>query len=123
VAQYVTYQFNDTVGFALRGEVFADQKGTFVCSGIGNLDYADAQRGLAPNLAYCTPGNLTYGEITLGANYKPSVSDMGYLTIRPEVRWDTVVGGGRGKPYDASATALGTKSSQYTLAIDAILGF
>ncbi len=123
VAQYVTYQYNDTVGFALRGEVFADQKGAFVCSGTGNLDYADAQRGLAPNLAYCTPGNLTYGEITLGMNYKPSVSDMGYLTIRPEVRWDTVVGGGHGKPYIASATLPGTKSSQYTLAIDAILGF
>lgn len=129
MAQYITYAINDQWSVGARGEIFADQKGAFVCTATGNLDYADAQRGLAPNLAYCSNASdpagadVTFGELTIGASYKPSISDMGYLTIRPELRYDTVVGGGHANPFDASATAVGTKSSQFTLAVDAIVGF
>jgi hypothetical protein len=129
MAQYVTYTINDQWSVGARGEVFADQKGTFVCTGTENLDYANGQRGLAPNLAYCSNASnpngaqVTFGELTIGATYKPPISDKGYLTIRPEVRYDTVVGGGHVTPFNATATAVGTKSSQFTLAVDAIVGF
>lgn len=137
MAQYVTYQYNDQWSFGARAEFFADQANAhtgfpgFVCSGTGNLDYADAQRGLAPNFAYCSSASntgtgfadVTYGELTIGANWKPSISDMAYLTVRPEMRWDTVLGGGHATPFVASASRVGTQSSQYVFAIDAILGF
>ena len=134
-AEYLTYQYNDQVSFGARAEFFADQANAtkgfpgFVCSATGNLDYADAQRGLAPNFAYCSSAtnpkfaDVSYGEITLGANWKPPISDMAYLTVRPEVRYDAVVGGGHANPFDSSSTAPGTKSHQIVLAVDAILGF
>jgi hypothetical protein len=139
VAQYLMYSFNDQWSFAGRAEVFADNHGFFVCSAQEAEDYADIQRGLAPNVAYCSgngptnaiygvgPGgaeNITYGELTIGANYKPSLSDKANFVIRPEFRYDTVIGGAEhASPFDVNAAGFGTKTSQFTLAIDAIIGF
>jgi hypothetical protein len=136
VAQYLTYTLNDQWSLGARVEAFADDKGAFVCSAQGSLDYTDAGRGLQPNTAYCSgsgpsapagspsvSGDLVYGEVTLGANYKPSLTDLAYFTIRPEVRFDSVIGGNHAHPYDVGANGVGAKSSQVTLAIDAIVGF
>ena len=136
MAQYLTYTINDQWSVGARAEVFADQGNKnayggldggfagFVCDATEPLDYTNGGRGLAPYQGYCTgSGNVTYGEITLGASYKPSVTDMAYLTIRPELRYNSVVGGGNDKPFDASSTAKGTQTGQFTLAIDAIIGF
>jgi hypothetical protein len=142
-AQYLMYSFNDQWSFAGRAEVFADNHGFFVCTAQEAEDYANIQRGLAPNVAECSgngptpqfsppPGvinvggleNITYGEITLGANYKPAVSSMANVLIRPEIRYDTVIGGSQhASPFDVNALGYGTKTSQITLAIDGIIGF
>ena len=133
-AQYLVYALNDQWSLGGRIEAFADQGkpattgfAGFVCNATEAEDYANGQRGLAPSLAYCGSGadyNVTYGEITLGATYKPSLSVPVNVMVRPEIRYDTVIGGSAGvKPFDASATTTGTKTSQITLAVDLIVGF
>ena len=142
VAQYLTYALNDQWTLGARVEAFADQGKAatngftgFACDATENLDYANGQRGLAPNLAYCGSlgnYNVTYGAITVGASWKPAVNLPVYLTVRPELRYDTVIGGSNVKPYNVSSTSFGsgptgtntgTKSDQFTAAIDLIIGF
>jgi len=125
----------------------------FVCASPGSQDAVDGERGIpfsnantknpVGNLTYCGTGgtnntgaassnvvntayNLTYGELTLGASYTPPLampSTLG-LVIRPELRFDSIVGGSAHyKPYDVGSKGFGTKSSQTTLAVDAILSF
>ena len=133
-AQYLVYTLNDQWSLGGRIEAFADQGkpattgfAGFACTANEPLDYANGQRGLAPSLAYCGSGkdyNVTYGELTVGATYKPPLAVPVDVMIRPEARLDTVVGGSAGvKPFDASATSTGTKTSQITLAVDLIVGF
>ena len=76
-----------------------------------------------------TPGvgkNLTYGELTVGAAYTPPLtmpSTLG-LVIRPEARFDSIIGGSAHvAPYDVGSNGQGKKSSQITLAVDAVLSF
>jgi hypothetical protein len=143
IAQYLTYALDEQWSLGGRIEAFADQGkfattgfAGFACVATESLDYVNAQRGLAPNLGYC--GNLgnynvTYGEITLGATYRPPLALPVSVMIRPEIRYDTVIGGGSGvKPFDvtktsfgsgATGTNTGTKTSQVTLAVDLIVGF
>ena len=134
VAQYLTYALSDTWSITGRAEIFADQGkpsttgfAGFACDALEPLDYANGQRGLQPNISYCGSGanyNVTYGAITIGANYKPALTDMANVVIRPEIRYDTVVGGSAGlKPFDVGRSGAGTKTSQFTLAVDAIIGF
>jgi hypothetical protein len=68
--------------------------------------------------------NTTFGEITLGATYKPPLpwNNVNFM-VRPEVRYDGVIGGGNAKPYDVNASGVGTKTTQFTAAVDFILGF
>jgi hypothetical protein len=134
VAQYLSYSLSDEWTLNGRAEVFADQHGAFVGVGQTSLDYANLQRGIFPaNFSAYASGNgpgsgiiadSTYGEITLGASYRPSLFAGGYVTIRPELRYDTIVGGSKGaKPFDVNAAGFGTKTSQITLSVDAIVGF
>ncbi len=143
MAQYLTYALNDQWSLGARIEAFADQGkpattgfAGFVCDATEADDYANAQRGLAPNLGYCgrfADYNVTYGEITLGATYKPSIPYPVNVMIRPEIRYDTVIGGGSSvKPFDVTSTSFaapptftgtGTSTSQFTIAVDLIVGF
>jgi hypothetical protein len=138
LVQYAMYTLNDQWTLGGRAEAYEDQsKGNgfsgFVCNFPGSWDAVDSERGIpSNNQEYCGAGtaatigtiayNAVYGELTLGATYTPTwppLPGTWGLTIRPEARFDTVVSGSRTvKPYDS-----GTKSSQITLAVDAILAF
>jgi len=147
VAQYGIFRWNDQWSFTGRAEIFADQAKNgftgFVCAFPGSEDAVDAQRNIVSNVAaknpvgnqaYCGTGgtgttggayNLTYGELTMGAAYTPPLTMPGTLgvVIRPEARFDSIIGGGRQKPFNVGAAGIGTKTSQVTLAIDTILSF
>lgn len=139
VAQYVLYTLNDQWGLTGRAEAFADQAKNgfagFVCSFPGSEDVIDSERNItnngAVNTSYCGGTgaggnyNLTYGEITLGANYKPPLSlpSTASLTIRPEVRYDDIIGGGKQKPFNVGPNGLGRSTGAFTAAVDFILGF
>jgi hypothetical protein len=128
--------------------------GGFVCNFPGSQDAVDGERGvsLVPgttpggatfsnnnilNGTYCGTGsastvgvkayNVVYGELTVGATYTPTwppLPGTWGLAIRPEARFDTVVGGSAHvSPFDVGKSGQGTKSSQVTLAVDATLSF
>jgi methionine-rich copper-binding protein CopC len=141
-AFYGIYKWDDQWSFGARGEMFRDDQGFFVGAFQENQAFMNAERGIgaaAPafNSAY-NAGKATYSELTIGANWSPSVpfpdqlpSTLG-LTIRPEFRWDHAFGLNPGAhPFDvtnASAAATspamnGTKDDQILLSVDAILAF
>ena len=147
-AQYLTFKMSDQWSFTGRAEAFADQAkngfGGFVCTAPGSQDAIDGQRNIAfsnenttnpvGNQSYCGTGgtgtvggayNLTYGELTVGASYTPPIEFPGTLglVIRPEARFDSIIGGGKQKPFDVNGAGVGTKTSQVTLALDAIFSF
>ncbi len=115
VAQYLTHALSDQWSVTGRAEVWRDDKGVFVAKFPGNFDAVNSQRGL-PNNAVAG-GRTTYGEITIGANYKPPVSKAfeGFV-IRPELRFDDALNGTH--PFDN-----GRSSHQITIASDLILPF
>jgi hypothetical protein len=115
-AQYIVYNLNDQIALVARGEVWRDNNGAFVAAFPGNLDFINSQRGLVPNTTI-GGGRTTYGELTLGVNYKPEVPKAieGFV-IRPELRFDRSLNGTT--PFNA-----GTSVHQVTLAADFILPF
>jgi len=128
-AGYVSWAVTDLWTVSLRGEVYRDDQGFFVFDPTSGLDAVNAARGLAPNTIYGV-GKHTYGELTLGASFKPS-GDMGYMTVRPEIRYDNAWGGpfkafGAGNKFacaQAAASCLGTQNDQFTFSMDVIFGF
>jgi hypothetical protein len=149
-AQYILYTLNDQWTLGARAEAFADQAKNgfagFVCNFPGSQDAVDGERNIpfsnantrnpVGNQAYCgsgssakigTPYNAVYGEVTVGATYTPTwppLPGTWGLAIRPEARFDTIIGGsGHVDPYDVGSSGHGTKSSQVTLAVDATLSF
>jgi hypothetical protein len=143
-AQYVTYTLNDQWSITGRAEAFADQGKAngwfgFVCADPGSEDVIDSERNITNNGAaptvYCGTGNngtaglknynLTYGELTIGASYKPPISlpSTASLTIRPELRYDDIIGGGSEKPFNIGPNGQGRSTGAFTAAVDFILGF
>jgi hypothetical protein len=115
VAQYLTYKLNDQWSVGGRAEVFRDDQGFFVAAFPSSLDFVNAEQG-RPNLSI-SGGRTTYGELTLGVNYKPTMpKPIDSLTIRPEIRFDDALNGT--KPFNSQ-----TSSHQVTFGIDAILAF
>lgn len=115
IAQYVSYALNEKVTLNARGEVFRDGQGFFVAAFPGHLDAVNAQtRGVSGAI----PGTkTTYGAITAGVSYKPEpFGPLSALTLRPEVRYDTTLGGT--KPFNG-----GRSSSAVMLSMDAIVAF
>jgi iron complex outermembrane receptor protein len=123
-AETLTYPLGSLVSAGLRAEVWRDARGVFVAGYPGNLDYLDAEEGL-PNTSY-REGPATYGEVTLGLNIKPThllkmvraLADgpVDGLTVRPEVRYDRVLGGG--SPF---GTRPGTAKDQVTVGLDVVI--
>ncbi len=115
-AQYAIYALSDQISLVARGEVWRDNNGAFVAAFPGNLDSINSQRGLAPATSI-SGGRTTYGELTLGVNYKPEVPKAieGFV-IRPELRFDRSLNGTT--PFNA-----GTSDHEVTLAADFILPF
>ena len=115
VAQYLVYAINDQWSVGGRAEVYRDDQGFFVAAFPDSLDFVDAERGL-PNTSF-SGGRTTYGELTLGVNYRPSVPKaIEGFAIRPEIRWDQSLNGT--KPYNDL-----TSDHQFTIATDFILPF
>ena len=92
-AGYVSYAATDLITLNARAEVFRDDNGFFVAQFPGNYDVVNLQKGL-PNTAIGVPA-ATYGAITLGVTFKPTIPGVTALVIRPEVRYDQSLGGNK----------------------------
>jgi outer membrane receptor protein involved in Fe transport len=124
VAEYLTWRFSQSLSAGVRAEVWRDAKGVFVAGYPGNLDYLDAEEGVA-NTAF-RPGPATYGELTLGLNIKPALdlkltdrpidSPFRQMTVRPEIRYDRILAGDSG-----FGGTPGSARDQVTFAVDVVL--
>ena len=117
-AQYVTYALTDTFAVSARGEIFRDQNNFFVAAFPNSLGPVQALGGRPPatTLGAAVKGT-TYGAITLGFTYKPTVPDtITTLLIRPEVRYDNALSGG--KPFNNQKD-----SGAFFFGADVVLGF
>jgi Putative beta-barrel porin-2, OmpL-like. bbp2 len=116
VAQYFGYTINDWLKVVGRGEIWRDDKGFFVASYPGNLDFVQTEHGDPTAIAF-SGGATTYGALTLGLNIKPPAPmPFDGMLIRPEIRYDASLNGTT--PFGA-----GTKSSQFTFGGDIIIPF
>jgi hypothetical protein len=120
-AQYLVYQWNDQIAVVGRAEVFRDANGFFVAAFPGNLDFLNSEAG-RPYTAYGPFVPSTYGELTVGINYKPPVPDVfkGFV-IRPEFRVDDQFSGP--DAFDIDKAGVAHSKTQETLAVDFILPF
>jgi hypothetical protein len=119
LAQYFTYAINSWITAGVRGEVFSDQKGFYVVSFADNHDPMRALDG-EPTIDPRTVGGgqTTYGAITAGFNFKPTVpKPLAGLAIRPEVRYDHVLDS-QTAPFNDSSDR-----GQFTAGVDVILTF
>jgi hypothetical protein len=115
VAQYASYALNDQITLNARAEVYRDQNGFFVAAFPNSLGPVNALGGF-PATAI-SGGKTTYGEVTLGFTYKPSVpAPIANLMLRPEVRWDGALNGT--KPFNG-----GKNSNAVLISGDIVLGF
>jgi hypothetical protein len=112
-AQYAAYGLSKQVTLNGRAEIFRDNKGYFVSSFPGNLDYVHYELGL-PATVISEPGT-TYSEFTFGLTYKPPLPHRLAVMIRPEIRWDRSLSGT--DPF------RGSHKDMVTLASDIVLGF
>jgi hypothetical protein len=122
-AEYLVYQWTDQIAFVGRAEVFRDANGFFATAFPGsNLDFVNCESGQGSCYTLGTFAPTTYGELTIGINYKPPVPDIfkGFV-IRPEFRVDDVLGGPNA--FDIDKTGVAHKSTQETAAVDFILPF
>jgi hypothetical protein len=134
-AQYASYTLTETLTLNGRVELFRDDNNFFVASFSGNNDPVLFQQGL-PTVGPVyggrgfygpgpggTTGNTTYGALSLGVTYKPTVAaPVTGLLIRPEVRWDHAFTDNN--PFNQNPTAFtkGT-ANNFTFAADAVITF
>jgi len=125
-AGYLIYQWTDEISFAGRAEIFRDANGFFVTAFPGsNLDFVNCESGLNTCRQFGTGAPTTYGALTVGLNYKPSLPAVlkpfkGFV-IRPEFRVDGVLGGP--PAFDLNKEGVAGKRTQETVAVDFILPF
>jgi len=123
VAQYASYTLSDTVTFNARAEVYRDDNGFFVTAfpnnvGLMNNNFVGGELGLPGATSVGAGKATTYGEITIGLTFKPSLpAPITGLLIRPELRVDDALSGGH--PFGSNMNA----SSQVTIASDFVLTF
>ncbi len=118
IAQYAAYTLTDTWTLNARGEVFVDARSYFVAA------FPTAQGAVRALEGYSYPsvtgtGRNTYGAITLGGTYKPTLpgwADGVTMLVRPEARMDTVLNG------NARFNA-GKDRTSVTLSADVVLTF
>jgi hypothetical protein len=118
IAQYASYTLTDTLTLNGRAEIYRDDNNFFVSGFVNNNGFDQFQQGNPTPLVSGAHHATTYGELTLGVTYKPSGLPpvISGLLIRPEIRWDTDLGG-------ASAYNGGTANSSFTVASDFVLTF
>jgi hypothetical protein len=114
IAQYASYALSDTITLNGRAELYRDDNNFFVASFQNNGSFVQAEQGFVIGAGALHP--TTYGALTAGVTYKPAgLPDViSGLLIRPEVRWDTDLGGQR---------AFSGDNSQVTIASDVVLTF
>ena len=106
-----------------RAEVYRDDTGFFVTAfphgiGIGNNNFVGGELGLPAAASVGAGQATTYGEITLGMTFKPSLpAPITGLLIRPELRVDDALGGGH--PFGTNSNS----HSMVTIASDFVLTF
>lgn len=118
VAQYVSYNLSDTLTLNGRAELYRDDNNFFVASFQQNGSFIRAEQGFTAGMG-TTPGKTTtYGALTAGVTYKPPglPPAISGLLIRPEIRWDTDLGG-------TKAFNGGKDNAQVTIASDVVLTF
>jgi hypothetical protein len=116
IAQYVSYTLSDTITLNGRAEVYRDDNNFFVASFQNAGSFVTAEQGFTVGAGALHA--TTYGALTAGVTYKPSgLPDVvSGLLIRPEVRWDTDLGGN--KAFNSNKD-----NSSFTLASDFVLTF
>lgn len=88
-AQYASYTLTDTITLNGRAEYWRDDNNFFVASFPTNSSYISSQQGFAPSVHAAPGSNTTYGALTIGLSWKPSLpAPVTGLLIRPEIRWD-----------------------------------
>jgi hypothetical protein len=116
VAQYMSYALNDSWTLNGRAELFTDTRSFFVAG------FPTAQGAVRALEGYSYPsvtgtGRNTYGALTLGATFKPTLPEWGSavtMLIRPEARVDDVLSGNA--RYNAGKDRLsGTFSTDVVL--------
>jgi hypothetical protein len=135
VAQYASYTLTDTLTLNGRVEVFRDDNNFFVASFSGNNDPILFQQGLPTRAPVYggqgfygpgpggTTGNTTYGALTLGVTYKPTLpAPVTGLLIRPEVRWDHSFTDNNPFNQNPAAFTKGT-ANNFTFGADAVITF
>jgi hypothetical protein len=119
-AQYLVYAVSEQVSVGGRAEVWRDDDGFFVARFPGRRDVANllAGRALEDPRSGTTGGATTYGALTLGMNWRPSLGwpAVEGFVIRPELRYDRSLDGAR--PFDA-----GSARDQLTVGMDFVLTF
>lgn len=122
VAQYVSYNVSDVMTFNARAEVYRDDNGFFVTAFPSNNmfgfnNFVRGELGL-PSTSVGAGKPTTYGEITLGLTFKPTLpAPVTGLLIRPELRVDQALSGGH--PFGST----GDSQTQVTVASDFVLTF
>jgi hypothetical protein len=134
-AQYGSYTLTDTLTLNGRVELWRDDNNFFVASFSGNNDPVLFQQGLptvgpvyggqgfyGPSATGST-GSSTYGALTLGVTYKPTVpAPITGLLIRPEVRWDHAFTDNN--PFNQNPPTFNKNTANnLTFAADAVLTF
>jgi hypothetical protein len=123
VAQYLSYTLNDTATLNARAEVYRDDNGAFVAAfpnnvGLGNNNFVGSELGLPGATSFGAGQPTTYGEITVGVTFKPTLpAPITGLLIRPELRVDDALSGGH--PFGSAFNSR----SQVTFASDFVLTF
>jgi hypothetical protein len=116
IAQYVSYTLTDTLTLNGRAELYRDDNNFFVASFQNTNSFVSSEQGFTVGAGALHA--TTYGELTAGVTYKPAgLPDViSGLMIRPEIRWDTDLGGAR-------AFNSNKDNSSVTLASDIVLTF
>ncbi len=120
IAQYAAYTLTDTITLNARAEVFADTRSFFVATFPTAQGPVQALQGYTPAVAAVAgTGRNTYGAVTIGATYKPTLpgyADGFTMLIRPELRVDNVMNGNA--RYNA-----GKDRNAVTLSTDLVLTY
>lgn len=119
MAQYAVYTLNDHLSLVGRAEIWRDNSGAFVAAFPYSLDYINSERGLSATVIAAP--RTTYGELTVGLNYKPSIDGLDGLMIRPELRVDRSLNGTH--PFDINQAGIGQDRTAFMPAVDVVFPF
>lgn len=112
---YLSYHLTPTLTLNYRGEIYRDNTGQLVTSFIADNAYMQSTLGKPTRTQSAPP--TTYGALTLGATWQPTLGHhVKLFEIRPEIRFDRSLNGTT--PFNNLRNA-----GQLTFGADAVLGF